>query len=209
MVLRGLGFIDTEAHMCLSETSRSFEAADSAGLPFSLANSWSYVKTPKNFLSPPYPCIQSSFLVDRICHSFNSYLTAIQPPSFFSFPLSSAPAFFFFFWSQGTGLSFSSSFSWRFHGCGNVIHITLHSAETQIYSALNICSFAHQVFFPIQAGSLPVFSSFPFLSLLFFSHSAASKSPSSVLRNSTPTFSIPSKAGEKLEISYKGHACQG
>lgn len=36
---RGLGFIDTEALMCLSEASRSFEAADSAGLPSSLANS--------------------------------------------------------------------------------------------------------------------------------------------------------------------------
>ena len=32
---------------------------------------------------------------------------------------------------------------------GNVIHIALHSAETQLDSALNICSFAHQVFFPI------------------------------------------------------------
>ena len=94
---RGLSFIDTEALMCLSEASRSFEAADSAGLPSSLANSWSYIKTSRDFLSPPCPCSQSSFLVDRICHSFNSYLTAIQPPSFFSFHLSSHPPLFFFF----------------------------------------------------------------------------------------------------------------
>ena len=82
----------------------------------------------KNFLSPPYPCIQSSFLVDRICHSFNSYLTAIQPPSFFSFLLSSPPAFFFFFFffdPRGQDWVFHPLFPGDFMDVG--MWFTLHS----------------------------------------------------------------------------------